>query len=401
MLAAHTPPLPRMAVPDELLSGSMLRTTPYLAAHVEAGAVFAAKGGWLRPSHFVDPVEEQLACREAVALFDVHSMGKIAITGPEADLLIERVAANTPPSDVGGAVYTTLCNSAGRMLDDVVIYRCTGEWFVMCGTGARRVVVEHLRSCSDGLQAKVRDVTAERAYMALQGPRAWDVLSLWLEGRRDAVRRLRYYSCAELDMTDHHSGLDWCLVCRTGFTGELGFELIVPVDQALSVWQSLRTLGQPWGLVPAGAAALQALRIEKGYRGFGADIDRTMTPAEAGLGWTVRVAGRSVIGQEVLEQQSDSPADHCRVWPLMAGADIPVGARVLRADSKEVVGRITSSAHSPTLDRHVGIARFEIPGWPGETPLCVASEDVAPHSITVGRGGFLDPKRDRLTVELH
>jgi aminomethyltransferase len=401
MLATRTPPVSHTACLDELVSGSMLRTTPYLAAHLEAGAVFAAKGGWLRPSHFVDPIEEQLACREAVALFDVHSMGKMAITGPDADVLVERVAANTPPSEVGGAVYTTLCNAAGRMLDDVVIYRCTGEWFIMCGTAARRVVAEHLRSCSDGLQATVRDVTAERAYMALQGPRAWDVLSLWLDGRRDDVQRLRYYSCAELDMTDHHSGLDWCLVCRTGYTGELGFELIVPIDQALSVWQSLREFGQPWGLVPAGAAALQALRTEKGYRGFGADMDRTMTPAEAGLGWTVRVAGRSVIGQGVLEQQSGSPADHCRVWPVMGDGGIPVGAPVMRTDRNEVIGQITSSVHSPTLDSHVGLARFESPGWPGETPLYVRSDGLASQSITVGRGGFLDPRRDRLTVELH
>jgi glycine cleavage system T protein (aminomethyltransferase) len=401
MLTTHTSPVPHAARLDELLSASMLRTTPYLPAHLEAGAVFAAKGGWLRPSHFGDPVAEQLACREAVALFDVHSMGKITITGTEADVLIERVTANKPPSEVGGAVYTTLCNRAGRMIDDAVIYRCTDEWFVMCGTVSRRVVAEHLRSCGRGLQVTVRDVTAERAYMALQGPRAWDVLSLWLDGRRADVQRLRYYNCVELDMTDHHSGLDWCLVCRTGYTGELGFELIVPIDQALSVWQSLREVGRPSGLVPAGAAALQALRTEKGYRGFGADIDRTMTPAEAGLGWTVRVAGRSVVGQEVLEQQSGSPADHCRVWPVMTGADIPVGARVMRADSDEVVGQITSSAHSPTLDRHVGIARFAIPGWPGEAPLFVGLDGVASHSITVGRGGFLDPKRARLTVELH
>jgi glycine cleavage system aminomethyltransferase T len=171
-------------------------------------------------------------------------------------------------------------------------------------------------------------------------------------------------------------------------------------------------LGRPFGLALAGAAALQALRTEKGYRGFGADIDRTMTPAEAGLGWTVRVAGRSVIGQEVLEQQSGAPADHCRVWPVITAAgvpvgagvmraDLPVGAGVMRADDNRVVGRITSSAHSPTLDRHVGIALFASPGWPGETPLCVGLDGLAPQSITVGRRGFLDPNRDRLTVELH
>ena len=84
----------------------------------------------------------------------------------------------------------------------------------------------------------------------------------------------------------------------------------------------------------------------------------------------------------------------------MGGGDIPVGTRILRADSDEVVGRITSSTHSPTLDGHVGIARFELPGWPGETPLCVTLDGVRSHPITVGRGSFLDPKRERLTVEL-
>ena len=126
-----------------------------------------------------------------------------------------------------------------------------------------------------------------------------------------------------------------------------------------------------------------------------------MTPAEAGLGWTVRVAGRSVIGQETLEEQSASPADHCRVWPVMGSSDMPVGARIVSAGSDEVVGRITSSTHSPTLDGHVGIARFEIPGWPGDTPLCVRPDGLGSHPITVGRGSFLDPRRERLTVELH
>lgn len=400
MLAVRTPPVPDTACLDELLSDRTLRTTPYFAAHLDAGAVFGAKGGWLRPQHFDDPIQEQLACREAVALFDVHSMAKMAITGPEADVLIERVAVNTPPSEVGGAVYTPLCDHEGRMIDDLVIYRCADEWFLMCGTASRRAVAEHLRSCSRGLQATVRDVTAERAYMALQGPRAWDVLSAWLGDRRDDVQALTYYSCVELQLSDHHSSLDWCLVCRTGYTGELGFELIVPMDQALSVWQSLRRVGQPWDLALAGAAALGALRTEKGYRGFGADMDRTMTPAEAGLGWTVRVAGRSVIGQAVLQEQAVSPEEHCRVWPVMACGHFSVGARVMRADSNQVVGRITSSAPSPTLRGHVGIARFDNAGWPSES-LRLGLDGVASQSLTVGRGGFLDPKRDRLTVKLH
>jgi glycine cleavage system aminomethyltransferase T len=400
MLITRVPQTTHTARIDRLLSDPTLRVTPYFGAHLDAGAVFAAKGGWLRPQHFGDPVEEQRACREAVALFDVHSMAKMAITGADADLLVERVAANRPPSEVGGAVYSTLCGADGRMIDDLVIYRCIDEWFLMCGTGARRLVADHLRSSGDGLRACVRDVTAERAYMALQGPRSWDVLSLWLDGLRDDVRRLTYFSSVELDMTGHHSGLDWCLVCRTGYTGELGFELVVPVDQALSVWQSLREMGRPWGLVPAGAAALQALRIEKAYRGFGADMDRLMTPAEAGLGWTVRVAGRSVIGQAVLEEQAASPADHCRVWPVMACDELPVSAPIVLAGTQEVVGRITSSAHSPTLDRHVGIARFDAAGWPGERPLRVRVGGAAAQPVTVGKGSFLDPRRDRLTAEL-
>jgi aminomethyltransferase len=400
MLAARTSSIPDFACFEELAGETTLRTTPYLAAHVEAGAVFAAKGGWLRPQHFGDPVAEQLACREAVALFDVHSMAKLSVTGPGADALIERVAANAPPSRVGDAVYTTLCNAAGRILDDLVAYRCDDEWFLMCGTGARRVVAEHLRACGHELDVTIRDVSAERAYMALQGPRSWDVLSRWLDDRRDSVRRLRYFSCVELDMAGHHSGLDWCLVCRTGYTGELGFELVVPIDQALSVWQSLRAFGQPYDLALAGAAALQALRIEKGYRGFGADMDRTMTPAEAGLGWTVRVAGRSVIGQEVLEEQSASPADHCRVWPVMGGAEFPVGARITRGGSGQVVGRVTSSGPSPTLDGHVGIARFDVAGWPGDSPLRLRVDGEAAQPIIVGHGGFLDPRRERLTREL-
>ena len=383
----------------ELLNGA-LRTTPYLGAHLEAGAVFYSKGGWLRPLHYTDPRDEQLACRQSVALFDVHSMGKMSIAGPDAQALVEETMANEPPRSIGDAVYTTLCNDAGRIVDDLVIYRCGHEWFIICNTVSRWAVAEHLRSHVRGRHVTVRDVTAERAYVALQGPRSWDVLALWLDDLCDEVRPLEYYSCVELDVSEHRSKLDWCLVCRTGYTGELGFELIVPVDQALALWQSLRSLGRPFGLVPAGGAALQALRTEKGYRGFGTDIDRTMTPAEAGLGWTVRVEGRAVVGQVVLAEQSASPDQHCRVWPVSGSCELAVGSRLVSANGAGALGRITSSAYSPQLDRYTAIARFDSPGWPGDQPLQVMVDGDACGSVTISRSGCLDPGRERLKVKL-
>lgn len=385
---------------DDLLGSAAIRSTPYLAAHLAVGATFYAKGGWLRPLHYGDPAAEQRACRENAAIFDVHSMGKVAITGAGADAFIDRVITNRVPTTTGDAVYTAICAADGRLVDDVVLYRCVDEWFLISNTVSRQPLVEHLRSVAVGADVQVRDVTAERAYLALQGPASWEILRAWLpEVDRDAVLALDYYACVEL--TGRGGGTpDWTLVCRTGYTGELGYELILPIDQALATWQSLLRMGASWNLAPAGGSALQTLRMEKGYRGFGADIDRTMTPAEAGIGWVVRVDGRSVLGQKVLEAQMTAPKTHCRVWPVGSpdASEVKVDDEI-HAPGLGPIGHVTSVSFGETVGQWVGLARFERPGQPPED-LRVVSGAGETSRLQVHSVAPYDPERTRLRPNL-
>jgi aminomethyltransferase len=344
------------------------RTTPLEAAHRDAGAVFTDFGGWQMPLKYANDVAEHHAVRRSAGLFDLSHMGEVAVEGPDAArfldaALVSRLSALAP----GRAKYSIIVDEAGRVLDDLITYRLAEDRFLVVPNAANTpVVLEALTARAEGFDVRVEDRTARTALVAVQGPAAQDVLLAAGCADPDAVRELRYYACVPTEV----AGVP-ALVARTGYTGEDGFELYVAPEHARTVWDALLAAGEEHGVVPAGLAARDSLRLEAGMPLYGHELGTGITPFEAGLGKLVEAALRTkedFVGRAALEAQAATPPERVLVGlrglsrrPLRAGNTVLAG--------EEVVGEVTSGVPSPTLGHPVAMALVR-PGAVGaDVPL--------------------------------
>ena len=323
---------------DADLAGRPRRLSALHGRLQEAGAVFGTKAGWeradyhdpgqpwrragrdqaaygwARPPWFERVGLEARAVRERAGIIDLSSFGKIAVEGPGALGLLQRVSANDIDRPVGAVVYTQWCDERGGMVADVTVTRLADDRFrVVTGAGYLASEMAWLRSHladADGPVA-IRDVSGELATIGLWGPRARDVLvaagAPADEVGNDAIPMRRARAITVGPAPVHAS--------RISYAGELGWELTMPTDWAVVVWDRLRAAGTEFGVEPFGYRALDALRMEKGYRYFGTDLTMLDTPFEAGLGAFVRLENGPFIGREALvaarAAQPDGPAVGC------------------------------------------------------------------------------------------
>ncbi len=293
-------------------------------------------------------IEEHHAVRRAAGLFDVSHMGEILVQGAGAEDFVNRLT----PNDVsklapGRAHYSALLNEGGTYLDDLLVYRLSADeiLLVVNASNADRDfawVASHAPA-----QVAVTDVSADYALLALQGPRAIDILSLLTTTDLAAIR---YYRFA-------HGEVDGApvLFSRTGYTGEDGFELYLAPEHAAAVWDRLLAVGQADGLVPAGLGARDTLRLEAGMALYGHEIDETTTPWEANLDWVVKLDGGDFIGREALIAARERGLSRRMVGFEVTGRGIArQGHDVLAGDA--VVGKVTSGTFSPTFEKAIGIA---------------------------------------------
>jgi glycine cleavage system T protein (aminomethyltransferase) len=370
---------PAPAHPDTLLA------TPLDAWHRANGARMVPFAGYAMPVHYAPPpalaarcrggvLAEHLHCRSAAALFDVSHMGQAWLTGPEAATALETLV----PGDIAGLPpghqrYTLLTDAAGGILDDLMV----------ANTGARRLflVVNASRKDVDfahigaALPAGVQlEPLADRALLALQGPQAAAVL-----GRLcPPAAALPFLGVGLLAV----AGID-CLISRSGYTGEDGFELSLPAAQAVALAETL--LAQP-EVAPAGLGARDSLRLEAGLCLYGADIDTTTTPVEAGLAWTIGKRRRQdwgFPGAAAIRAQLEAGPPRRRVGLRLEGrAPARAGARLLAADGS-AAGAVTSGLFSPSLNAPIAMgyvrAALATPG----TPLAVQVRGAALPAATV------------------
>ena len=298
----------------ERRAGRPLRTPPAYARHAELGAVFGEKSGWervnwyasnedaahdvLRPRGWAGEhwstaiVTEALATRATAALFDESSFAKLEVSGPGAGPLLRRLCANRVDKPVGSITYTSMLNRRGGIECDLTVCRLDGERFlIVTGTAFGR----HDRSWierhapADG-SVSVRDVTGAMACLGLWGPRARDVLA---DVCADDLT-FPYMQGRPLTVGDVP-----CWASRVTYVGELGWELYPSAEYGLALWDTLVEAGRTHGLVPAGYRAIDSLRLEKGYRVWGADITSETDPHSAGLGFAVR-SDEDFIGRDAL-----------------------------------------------------------------------------------------------------
>ncbi|MFV2197643.1 glycine cleavage system aminomethyltransferase GcvT [Nocardiopsis sp. LOL_012] len=327
------------------------RATALREIHEQAGATLVDFAGWLMPLRYGSETAEHRAVRRAAGLFDLSHMGEIRVSGPEADLALDyALVGHLSKVKVGRARYTMLTSADGGVLDDLIVYRLGGEEYLVVANAANTATVaDALAERAETFDAQVTDESADHALIAVQGPRAVDVLAPLTDADLGAIR---YYAGYGHTVADHP-----VLLARTGYTGEDGFEIFVrPADGAPAVWRALMESGSGQGLVPAGLSARDTLRLEAGMPLYGQELTADLTPFDAGLGRVVTFdKPGDFVGRAALEAAARTSRER-RLIGLASRGRRPLrrGQEVLRDGT--AVGTVTSGAPSPTLSRPIAMA---------------------------------------------
>ena len=330
-----------------------LRTTPLRAVHEGLGATMTGFAGWLMPLRYRSETAEHQAVRNAAGLFDLSHMGEIAVTGPGAPAaldyaLVGRLSAVAP----GRAKYTMICAPDGGVLDDLIVYRLAdAEYLVVANAANTATVTAALRDRAAGHEAEVRDQTDDYALIAIQGPHAARILGPLTDISLDGVK---YYSGHRCTVAGQP-----VLLARTGYTGEDGFELFTVPDGVEALWAALAGAGAGDGLVPAGLAARDTLRLEAGMPLYGNELSAEMTPFDAGLGRVVVFdKPGDFVGRAALAERAQAPPRRVLAGLIAESRRVPRHGYPVTWDGVSR-GTVTSGAPSPTLAVPIAMAYLD------------------------------------------
>jgi len=325
-----------------------LKRTPLYSAHLAAGARMVSFGGWEMPVQYTGIIEEHRAVRTRAGLFDVSHMGEVDLVGSGARPFVQRLVTNDLGRlAVSQARYTPMCTPGGGIIDDLLVYALGADHLMLVVNAAN--TAEDLAWIREHGPENVRvtDRTDEIALLALQGPRAQEILLRLTTAPLDAIRY--YWFLDGVEVAGRRA-----LVSRTGYTGEDGFEIYVDAGHAVHVWGALLEAGGGAGILPAGLGARDTLRLEAGILLHGNDMDKTITPLEVGLGWTVKLGKGEFIGAQALQRQQREGLGRCLVgFTLRERAIARHGFPILR-DGKPV-GQVTSGSFGPTVENSIGL----------------------------------------------
>jgi aminomethyltransferase len=330
--------------------------------HKAAGASFTDFGGWQMPLKYGSELSEHHAVRNAAGLFDLSHMGEIRVTGPDAAAFLDyALAGKLSAVAVGKARYSLICQEDGGIIDDLISYRRGEEkYLVVPNAGNAAVVAAELARRAANFDVTVEDVSAGTSLVAVQGPAAEAILlTLVPAGQHALVTGLKYYAAVEVDIAGRP-----LLLARTGYTGEDGFEIYVPNGQAADLWEALLEKGTGHGLVPAGLACRDSLRLEAGMPLYGNELSRDTNPYAAGLGPVVSLAKESdFVGKAALAELKSAGAGSTTGRRLVGLKGL--GRRAGRSHypvlrDGAAVGEVTSGQPSPTLGYPVAMAYVDV-----------------------------------------
>ncbi|MFZ0323054.1 MAG: glycine cleavage system aminomethyltransferase GcvT [Actinomycetes bacterium] len=329
-----------------------LRHSPLQSRHEALGAKMADFGGWLMPIEYPGGgvLKEHAAVRDAVGLFDVSHLGKMRVTGPGASDFVNSVLTNDLRRiSPGQAQYSLLCNENGGVVDDLIVYLRGDDEVFLVPNAANTAAVLAVMTAAAPRELTVADEHEDLGVLAVQGPAARDVLhTLGLPSDHDYMA----FVDAELDGVP-------LVVCRTGYTGELGFELLPRWNDTARVWDSLVEAGGAFGLRVSGLGARDTLRTEMGYPLHGQDLSPTVTAVQARLGWAVGWAKPAFGGRDALLAEKESGPSRLLRGIKAGDRGIPRPHMVVTRPSGEVVGEVTSGTFSPTLRCGIGLALLD------------------------------------------
>ncbi len=333
--------------------------------HERLGATMTSFAGWQMPLRYASETAEHHAVRRAAGLFDLSHMGEIGVSGPRADAVLDYALTGFLSGlRPGRARYTMICAEDGGVLDDLVVYRQhQDEYLVIANAANTGVVLAALRERARG-HAVVTDATGDYALIAIQGPEAAGILTPLAAGLDLAA--MKYYTGAFGEVAGRKA---W--VARTGYTGEDGFEVFCRPEDAESIWSALMSRGAPAGLVPAGLAARDTLRLEAGMPLYGNELGPDVTPFEAGLGRVVKFdKPGEFVGREALAARASSGPVKQLVGLTIQSRRIARHGYPVLADG-QTCGAVTSGAPSPTLGVPIAMAYLEPGADEGNPALSV------------------------------
>jgi glycine cleavage system T protein (aminomethyltransferase) len=330
------------------LTASAPRRTPLYQRHVALGGRMVDFGGWELPQQYTSIRDEHLAVRKVAGLFDISHMGRFKVTGAATLDFLQRLLTNDLSRiGPGRAQYNLMCNELGGILDDLVVYWADDGFYLVVNAANREKDLDWMRSRAPSA-VEIVDRTFELALIALQGPKAEELLPAADLGD------LPYFGFRAGTVAGTKA-----LVSRTGYTGEDGFEIFVDAGRVGHVWDEILEKGSAEGVVPAGLGARDATRLEAALRLYGNDMDETVNPYEAGLGWTVRLDKGQFAGRDALAQVRRDGPKRTLVGLKTAPGDIARHGAAVLSEGRPV-GTVTSGTYSFFLGHPIALAMVEV-----------------------------------------
>lgn len=324
-----------------------MNKTPLCAVHEKLGARMVDFAGWYMPVQYSSIIEEHNAVREAAGLFDLAHMGELWLTGPDALKNVQRICTQDAEALSDRQIaYSPMCRPDGSIVDDLLIYRWNAEKFLLV-VNASNIEKDYnwIKGKLEG-DVKFDNQSPNTGLIAIQGPKAEVILQKLTHQRLKPIKFYWFTSGKVLDVE--------CIISRTGYTGEEGFELYYPAEHSEKLWNALLEAGKEFNIKPIGLGARDTLRLEARLMLYGNDISDNTTPIEANLNWTVKFNKGPFIGSDVLKKQKDQGVEKVLVgFELGKGPAARHGYPIMKDGAK--VGEVTSGTMAPTLKKNVGL----------------------------------------------
>jgi aminomethyltransferase len=331
-----------------------LKRTPLAERHEQLGARMVDFAGWYMPVQYCGIKEEHRTVRTAAGLFDLCHMGQLDVRGPDALAYLQYVTTNDVSLlSPGQAQYSMFLYPDGGVVDDIIVYRRpngSGYFIVVNAANLEKdfAWLKEQREQRPDLDVSVNNLSNEIGMIAIQGPKAEEILQQLVDTDLSAV--------PEFSATDTTVDGVSCIIGRTGYTGEDGFEIFCPIEYTTRLWDRLLEVGRPAGLRPIGLGARDTLRLEARMALYGNELSSEITPLEAGLGWAVKLSKGEFVGSAALAQQKETGVRRRLVgFKLVDRGGVPRSHYEVQVDGRPV-GFVTSGTTSPTLDENIGLA---------------------------------------------
>lgn len=332
--------------------------------HLELGAKMMPFAGYNMPVRYSSGVEEHLAVRNNVGIFDVSHMGEFMVEGPHALNLLQKVTSNDVSKLVDGqAQYSCLPNEKGGIVDDLLVYRLDAEKYLLVVNASNIQKDWDWIASHNDVGARMTNISDEICLFAVQGPNANQALQSLTDHSLDDISFYRF-------VVGTFAGVNDVIISATGYTGSGGFELYVPANSAVEVWNKIMGAGSALDIKPIGLGARDTLRLEKGYCLYGNDINDSTSPLEAGLGWITKFT-KDFVGKEVIQAQKEAGINKKLVGFVMEERGIPRQHYLIKDAQGTTIGEVTSGSQSPSLQQGIGLGYVNKPFAATDTEIFI------------------------------